>query len=381
MQWNTNLSLLLISKKTILLNASFDRTFETVVCSGNLYRLALLFLLFTALLIIATYYVLYKKKKNYQLNNKVRQQLGTLITELFVYENLADIEIPDTLFAWLKHKDARQMVIDELTQNKSSFVGSMSENLKKLYRVLGLNIDSRIKLDDKRGYIQCQGIHELCVMEQKDQYRKVFELTNSSNYDVRIEAQTAILKWYGFKGLRFLSVATYPISEFQQLKMLELLRPLSFTSLENLDKWLISPNDTVVNFALKLAEHYNQQQVKEEVAACLTHPNETVRIQAVKTLAVIGDEGTAGLLTMAYKNERFTNRLNILRELPKVAGDEQRDFLIEQLEAGHEYLKLAAAKVLAQCTSDGIEILEAKIADEPIPYHDIYLHVKSPAFK
>jgi hypothetical protein len=363
------------------MNIGFEKTFETVVRPSNLYTAAIVFLLLTALMVIATYSILYRKKKNNQLNNTVRQQLGTLITELFVYENLAKIEIPDSLFDWLKHKDARQMVIDELVGNKNSFVGSISENLKNLYTVLGLNIDSRIKLDDKRPYMQCQGIHELCVMEQKDQYRKVLQLTNSRNYDVRIEAQTAILKWYGFKGLRFLNVASYPISEFQQLKMLELLRPLSFTGFKNLDKWLASKNDTVVNFALKLAEHYNQAQVKGEVAACLTHSNEAVRVQAVKTLAVIGDELTAKLLTTAYENERFTNRLNILRELPKVAGDEQQVFLIEQLNEGHEYLKLAAAKVLAACTSGGIEILEAKMQVEPIPFRDIYLHVKSLATK
>jgi hypothetical protein len=48
-----------------------------------------------------------------------------------------------------------------------------------------------------------------------------------------------------------------------------------------------------------------------------------------------------------------------------------------QLHEGHEYLKLAAAKVLAKCTTEGMEILEAKSYDEPIPYNDIYLHVKS----
>ena len=90
----------------------------------------------------------------------------------------------------------------------------------------------------------------------------------------------------------------------------------------------------------------------------------------------MGDSTTAELLTKTYQKERFTNRLNILQQLPKIATDEQRDFLIVQLHEGHEYLKLAAAKVLAQCTTEGMEILEAKSYDEPFPYRDIYLHVK-----
>jgi hypothetical protein len=196
---------------------------------------------------------------------------------------------------------------------------------------------------------------------------------------VRIEAQTALLQWYGFKGLRFLDLVTYPITEFQQLKLLELLRQLPFAGLPKLNRWLKSGNDTVVNFALKLAEHYKQVHVLPESADCLTHKNDAVRLQAVKTLAVIGDASTARLLTVAYTKEAFTNRLNILKELPKIASDEQRNFLIVQLHEGHEYLKLASAKVLAKCTTEGMEILEATAFIEPAPYQDIYLHIKSEA--
>jgi hypothetical protein len=195
--------------------------------------------------------------------------------------------------------------------------------------------------------------------------------------DVRIEAQTAVLQWYGFKGLRFLDVVSYPITEFQQLKLLELLRQLHFAELPKLKTWLTSANDTVVNFALKIAEHYKQGQVMNEAEQCLLHKDEKVRVQAVKTLVAIANDSTATLLTSAYTAERYTNKLNILTQLSKIAGDEQRDFLVAQLDEGHVYLKLAAARVLAQCTSEGMGILEAKSCEEPLLYKNIYLHVKS----
>ncbi len=253
----------------------------------------------------------------------------------------------------------------------------VSNNIIQLYYQLGLNVDSTLKLQNKQTHIQCQGIHELCMMEQKDQYGKIYHLTNSKNNDVRLEAQTAIIQLYGFSGLRFLDVVSYPLTEFQQLKLLEMLRQLPFTGLPNLNKWLKSENHTVINFALKLAQHYKQVQVHDEAAECLFHKNEAVRVQAVKTLVQIANHTTANLLTDTYNRERFTNRLNILRELPKIATDEQRDFLIVQLHEGHEFLKLAAAKVLAKCTSEGMEILEAKGQEDPTPYRQIYLHVKS----
>jgi hypothetical protein len=298
------------------------------------------------------------------------------ITEVMINEP-EEIIVPDTFTTLFQSIPVRQMLIEELVRNKGSFLGSASDNIIKIYNQLGLNLESRKKLESKEVHIQCQGIHELCVMEQKDQTTKVYRMTNSRNYDVRVEAQTALIQWYGFKGLRFLDVAAFPITEFQQLKLLELLRPLPFRKLIKLNNWIVSANDTVASFALKLAEHYKQEQVHDDAVTCLYHINESVRVQAVKTLARIGDASTAALLTQAYLKEKFTNRLNILRELPKIAGYAEINFLIEQLYEGHEHLKLAAAKVLVSCVPEGLQILEEKANNKSFPYKDIYLHVKA----
>ena len=362
-----------------LLNIGVTNTFTTFVKPGYLYACALFFFTLTAIVVTATYYTLYIKRKKYRFKADIRQSLEEWITEVILNDSPVDITIPADFINIFKKPEARQMLTDELVRNKSSFLGSVSDNIIKLYYRLGLNVDSLIKLKDSKPHIQCQGIHELCVMEQKDHLLKVYRYTNSKDKEVRIEAQTAMVQWHGFKGLRFLDVVSYPVTDFQQLKLLELLRQIPFTGLPKLNKWLQSKNHTVVNFALKLAQHYKQAQVQSETAQCLYHLNDAVRLQAVKTLAVIGDSSAANLLVLAYPKEKFTNRLNILKELPKIATDQQRDFLIVQLHEGHEYLKLASAKVLAKCTAEGMEILEAKSYDEPIPYHDIFLHVKSEA--
>lgn len=345
--------------------------------SDALYAASAFFIITSLLLVCITFITLYKKEKKFSFNNNVRLGVEQWISEVISDPTSTDLSVPENFLVIFKRPEARQMIIEELVKNKSSFLGIVSDNIIQLYFQLGLNVDSSTKLEDKRSHIQCQGIHELCVMEQKDHYGKIYHLTNSKNSDVRIEAQTAIIQLYGFNGLRFLDVVSYPITDFQQLKLLEMLRQLTFTELPKLGRWLTSENDTVVCFALKLAQHYKQVQVHEEAVRCLENKNETVRIQAVKTLAQIANNTTANLLTGAYSNERFTNRLNILRELPKIADNDQRDFLIVQLHEGHEFLKLASAKVLAKCTTDGMEILEAKSYNEPEPYEAIYLHVKA----
>jgi hypothetical protein len=299
------------------LNSGFTYKIATFVKPEYLYLAALFFLVLTFTLVAATYHILYSKKKKHNFRTNIRQRLEEWITEVITSESDVNFDIPAELLVVFEKQEARQMLIEELVRNKTNFLGSVSENIIKLYYQLGLNVDSKIKLDVKRTHIQCQGIHELCVMEQKDQLLKVYRLTNSDDKDVRIEAQTAILQWYGFKGLRFLDVVSYPITEFQQLKLLELLRQLPFTGFTRLNNWLSSSNDTVVNFSLKLAEHYLQAQVKDEVEQCLLHKNPAIHVQAAKTLAVLVKQNTPVLPALSLQTEKFTNWLSVLKHQSK----------------------------------------------------------------
>ncbi len=254
----------------VLLIANDKNLIDSYIKPHYLLYITFFFTLVTLLLVTATFYNSSIKTRKFNFNSSIRYSVEQWITELLSSEESIELTVPDDFMELSKNKYARQMIIEELVKSKGSFLGDISDNIIKLYNQLGLNVDSRTKLDDKRKHIQCQGIHELCVMDQKDQFRRIYRFTNSEDNNVRIEAQTAIIQWFGFPGLRFLDVVSFPITEFQQLKLLELLRHLPFTGLRNLNKWLQSSNHTVVNFALKLAEHYNQVQVCNEVSGCLT---------------------------------------------------------------------------------------------------------------
>ena len=192
-----------------------------------------------------------------------------------------------------------------------------------------------------------------------------------------MEAQSAIIQWFGFKGLRFLDVISVQLTDFQQIHLLELLRTLHFDELPSLQKWLQSSNDSVVSFSLKLAQQYRQWHVHDIAATCLEHPNESIRLQAVKTVVHIAMEHTPDLLIKNYDEQKFTHKLNILNELIKIAGEEQEAFLVRELDNENDFLKLAAARCLANCSKLGMAKLEIKALQQPTPYNSIYSHIKA----
>ena len=293
-------------------------------------------------------------------------------------ENGQYFAIPKKFFRLLKNDLTKQFVIDELIKIRNSVTGVASKNVIALYEALNLKKYSLRKIRKRKWYVKAQGIHELYSMQQMDTLKKIYKDTNSKNEYVRMEAQVGVINMTGFDGLLFLNMATYPITEWQQIKLLDQLKSSEEEGqlATNIPDWLVSTNDTVVIFSLRLAEVYRQFPVYDSVVKCLSHQNVSVRIQAIKTLVRIANKETPHLLTEHYKRETFTNQLAILDALLTIATFEQSWFLIDLLDDESDVIKLKAARALAVCFTDGMKILEEKAKAPYGPYKKILLHIK-----
>jgi hypothetical protein len=335
-------------------------------------------LFFTAL----TFIYLRQKKKIYSIQKGIQKSLELWISRILLNEDETEtqpayLQIPLKFQKHFKNKTKREFTINQLTDIKKNLTGEVVDNIINLYEHSGLKQDSIRKFKSKAWHKKVKGINELYMMNQKDMLDSIYKHTNSHNEYVRMEAQTAMIHFYGFEGLKFLDIITHPVSEWEQLKLLEQLKTLDFAEMKNLSQWLKSPNFTVVIFALKLADVYQQYEVHDEVVECLQHENEKVRVQAVTTLGRVAGEDTASVLAKHYLQEHFTNRQNILNCLLDIASHNEKDFLLQQLDDDNDSLKLAAARVIAKCCDNGFEILKDKAKQQPNPYREIYFHLKS----
>jgi hypothetical protein len=363
-----------------LLNGSIGHDFLKFMSPENLLTGVEIMAVCILIVVILIYAQLFAKKRLYFYTARIKNNVEVWISHIILEESVEGIEIPKKFFRMLNDPKARQVAIDELIQCKKNFSGLVAENIIMLYNQLGLREDSLRKMKTKRKwYLQARGIQELYLMDQKNLLTKIYRETNSENDFVRSEAQIAVIHLTGFNGLRFLDVISYPLTLWQQIKLLEQLK--LFGKKEDLSdripKWLQSKNDTVVVFALRLAAEYQQFAVSEAIMNCLVHPAIIVRTQAIKTLIVLADERTASTLVGYFSKEQFENQVHILDSLLAIATDEQQAFMVRLLEASDNIIKLKAALVLANNCSDGLRILEERAAIEPEPFERILRHVKS----
>ncbi|MDE3252671.1 MAG: HEAT repeat domain-containing protein [Bacteroidota bacterium] len=333
-----------------------------------------------AIVVLVIYGYLYNKKRNFQYKRRISEKLEIWISDIIMEESIENIVIPQRFYKMMNNPIIRQYTIDELIGCKKNFSGAVGENIVALYIQLGLKEDSIRKLkSNKKWHIKAKGIQELYMMDQMDMLTNIYRNTNSINEYVRMEAQTGIIHLAGYPGLRFLDVASYPITEWQQLKLLEQLRLTTKREdlSEKIPKWVLSKNDTVVIFALKLADEYQYFSVKPHVLQCLVHKSASVRSQAMKTLVRLADENTAMLLLGYIHKESFANQVYILDALRGMASEREKEALLRLFNHPNDIIKLKAALVIGSCCTDGLQVLEEKARETPEPYERILLHVQS----
>lgn len=363
-----------------LLNSTIGKDFLTFMSPENLLTGVQIMGICILLIVILIYAQLLAKKRMYFYTERIRNNIEVWISHIILEESVEGIEIPKKFYRLLDDPKARQVAIDELINCKKNFSGLVAENIVALYNQLGLREDSLEKMQNKRKwYLKARGIQELYLMDQKNLLTKIYRETNSKNEFVRSEAQIAIIYMTGFNGLRFLDVISYPLTLWQQIKLLEQLRLFGKKEdlSDRLPKWFQSKNDTVVVFALRLAAEYQQYAVKDAIMNCLVHPSDSVRTRAIKTLITLADEQTPFILTGYFSKENFDNQVHILNSLASIATDEQTPFLERLLDAPDNIIKLKAAVVLANNSTNGLSILEKRAMQEPEPFERILRHVKT----
>lgn len=241
----------------------------------------------------------------------------------------------------------KRLLTKELISAKKNISGVSALNLKKLYIQLNLDKDAVLRLSSKKWYIKAKAIQELGIMEQKEYLNKIYRCTNHKNELVRMEAQTTIVKLYGFEGLRFLDVISYQLTEWQQIKLLKQLSQLPPENFNGIEKWLKAKNFSVITFALKLVRNYHIFELYNEVIECLTNEKEDIRLETIYTLEKIYNADTANILLERYEHETLKNQKVIVNVLQNIASDENIPTLINFLEQGDNDLKRMIVRTVA----------------------------------
>jgi hypothetical protein len=340
--------------------------FFRIISPEYLYFASTIFAVITFTIVVMIFFFLYIRKKKFHVRARIIETLNEWIGEMMVEKTVPEIHISEELARFLKKESNRQFIITNLINIKKNLTGTTTDTTIYLYEKMDLRQDSIKRIKSSAWYHKAQGIYELYMMNQREEHTTIFGYTNSDNEYVRMEAQTAIIGFSGFEGLVFLDSLTYPLYEWQQIKLLEQLAAIDTDNMAHLPLWLQSSNEYVVQFALKLADIYQQIYVNDIVVACLKSNNEKIRYQAIKALGRIAQETTAGALKEQYHQETLNNKLEIIKQLAIIGISDDLPFLIDRLKEADESLIIEAGRAIVTVSDRNWKILEDNISLESI---------------
>jgi hypothetical protein len=359
---------------------------QNVFTDRSLFDIIIFFIFLTAVSIFFIFSYLFTKKKRWQRKVYLQNSLNDFIGEIAICETERELNdifsntgYQRILLQFQHTRSDRNLLISELAETSKKFRGVTMENILWLFEKMNLKRQLLENLQHKKWHKKAKAIQQLAYLQQKNSIKYILPFTNHQNDLLRMEAQIAIVKMTGFEGLEFLNKVTYPVSEWQQLRLIEELSSHKCSSLDNIHEWLKSENTSVVTFALRLVEIYQQYDFYDEVKSCLTHPSMFVCKNAVLTISNISNETTADLLIFHFADFDAFIQIKILKILQSDGTENQLPFLLSILNHPDDSYKLEAAKAILKISDTGMLTIEEVIDRNLFPWNVILPQIKNVA--
>lgn len=266
-----------------------------------------------------------------------REELAPIVSNFLFHSNTDPIEeqrhfveLKIKIRARLHKRSFRKVLSGILFDLQKDVSGHTRKRLLTLYRELELHNDAVTKLHSWRWEIVSQGIMELTQMQVEEAYGQIVKYVNDPRKTVRKQAELSIVALRK-EGLNFiLDNAQNPISEWQQLKLMEALGNHSEYQPPKFKSWLLSGNNDVVLFSLRLIRHFNQKDADKSIIELVKHKNDTIKLEAIQCIKEFNVHQSLPVLKKVFWRVNPEIKLNILATIADL-GDQNDLLFLEEV--------------------------------------------------
>lgn len=224
----------------------------------------------------------------------------------------------------LKNKRHAHIISNQLLHLYNSFSGESKDNLREIYTRTGFIEHSEKKIRSYRWEVAAQGIRELATMKKSlNVLQSIKKLGRLRNKIVVENVQLSMVKINGFEGLDFLDETTEPISDWQQINLIEALKEYSTATIPDFRKWLQSKEKTVVLFAVRLIRYFKKIDNSDSLKVLLKHKDDKIKAETIQTLAEFGNREILDDLVDSYNRESHTIQIEIIKAYAALAASSE----------------------------------------------------------
>lgn len=342
-----------------------------------LLAILVLFIFSSVILVLTMIFIKARKKEKEILTKRFKDLTYEPLSNLLFEKSLEEImeyskqDLEQFLPTnYLSRPLFKTVLIQEIISLNKNMKGDFKLKLKLIYRKLDLHQFTLARLKSKRWDEVATGIVEINEMDLTEALPEMERLVSNKNFYIRSNAVATQLNLSNDKNLTVLANQKYPLSSWQQMKYLRIIKFLSTQDLVKIIYLLESDNVSVrifgirlvrylgrVDWIAKLSEMYPTASLSEKVEIlrsfnalnaeselnhvhnALYSDQEELCLIAAQTLENIGDENSQALLIQRLGMiQSFVLEKAILTSLATLNKDVFLNFVSTSTKAS--YLKI-----------------------------------------
>ena len=303
-----------------------------------LWWLSILFMVLAVLYFIGVFLIRNRISSNSGRTKDKKIEFSPMISEFLFYEDsnskeekMNYLNLKIQIRELIKDNFDRSVLTEVLLDLRKDLSGQSQTVLIELYKDLGLHNEAFEKLASRRWQIISSGILELTTMEVMESYGLIIKFINHRQGTIRKQAEIAVVnlkeEGIGF----FLDNTKYKISEWQQLKLLDVLRHKTNFEPPLFGLWLTSTNSHVVLFSLRLIKYYRQSDAEKSIITLLKHKKRDIQAEAIDCIKEFFFVSALPTLKMVYGKASIDIKIAILDAIGEIGSKSDVEF-IEKLK-------------------------------------------------
>ncbi|MEB2775262.1 HEAT repeat domain-containing protein [Algoriphagus sp. D3-2-R+10] len=219
-------------------------------------------------------------------------------------ELLSDEELYENFPAKLLKKPLYvQVLVERILALNKTMKGDFKLKLKALYRRLELDKRSIKKLHSSKWDKVVIGLVEVNEMDLTEAMKDVRKLVNSPNFYIRSQAVATLLNLSDSVDLSFLRDQTFPLSTWQQMNYLRIIKFLNSSRDLNINSLFCSNNQSIRLFGYKLVRILGLVDLLAELEEKFESVSDEEKIEIIKTFEYLGIPTQTELINGSLKSE------------------------------------------------------------------------------
>ena len=303
------------------------------------------------------------EKSNHEYQIKIEQVLIEYLYAKNEGDDYVDIE-NNIIKKDLRSKNKRRIITSIFLKLRQEVSGGLVANMGDLYEEIGLLYFAKKKLKSKKWNIIALGIRDLRLFRIEEIQDSISNFINHSREEVRREAHLYFIEVFKFKGLSFLDDLKAPLSEWDQIMLLEHLKKFDDQEITDITKWLSSKNEYTVLFILNLVQFFNRLETTDALLDLLNHPKELVRVRAIELLSHFENLEAKEILKERCVTLSIKERKVFFSFLKKMATKDDTTFVLEYIKDEDFDVKHMALQILNSINEEAFLLLDKKSDDE-----------------